>query len=88
MSKTVLCDNLKAGLDRFRPFPPETLASLRNYYRVGLTWSSNALDFKSSLTFGFIYGKPIKKIIHADLLDFFDITHLIIEFTTDFHFAG
>ena len=23
MSKTVLCDNLKAGLDLFRPFPPE-----------------------------------------------------------------
>ena len=47
MSKTVLCDNLKAGLDRFRPFPPETLASLRNYYRVGLTWSSNALEGNS-----------------------------------------
>ena len=43
MSKTVLCDNLKAGLDRFRPFPPETLASLRNYYRVRIVKKTYAI---------------------------------------------
>ena len=74
MSKTVLCDNLKAGLDRFRPFPPETLASLRNYYRVGLTWSSNALEDNSltesetkviiedGLT---VHGKPLHDVYEA-----------------------
>ena len=83
MSKTVLCDNLKAGLDRFRPFPPETLASLRNYYRVGLTWSSNALEGNSltesetkviiedGLT---VHGKPLHDVYealgHADAYDY------------------
>ena len=38
------CDQYQARLNAFRPFPPETLASLRDYYRVGLTWSSNALE--------------------------------------------
>ena len=47
MDKTALCDALKSKLDKFRPFPPETLTSLRNYYRVGLTWSSNALEGNS-----------------------------------------
>ena len=47
MDKTALCDALKSKLDNFRPFPPETLTSLRNYYRVGLTWSSNALEGNS-----------------------------------------
>ena len=83
MSKTVLCDNLKAGLDRFSPFPPETLASLHNYYRVGLTWSSNALEGNSlteseakviiedGLT---VYGKPLHDVYealgHADAYDY------------------
>ena len=83
MSKTILCDNLKAGLDRFRPFPPETLASLRNYYRVGLTWSSNALEGNSltesetkviiedGLT---VHGKPLHDVYealgHADAYDY------------------
>ncbi len=83
MSKTVLCDNLKAELDRFRPFPPETLASLRNYYRVGLTWSSNALEGNSltesetkviiedGLT---VHGKPLHDVYealgHADAYDY------------------
>ena len=47
MDKTALCDALKSKLDNFRPFSPETLTSLRNYYRVGLTWSSNALEGNS-----------------------------------------
>ena len=38
------CDGLQARLNALRPLPPETLASLRDYYRVRLTWSSNAIE--------------------------------------------
>ena len=31
----------------YRPLPPETLKSLREYYRVGLTYTSNALEGNS-----------------------------------------
>jgi len=41
------CDQLKAKIDAMRPFPPETLKSLQEYYRVGLTYSSNALEGNS-----------------------------------------
>ena len=34
-------------LSAYRPLPPETLKSLREYYRVGLTYSSNALEGNS-----------------------------------------
>lgn len=34
-------------LSAYRPFPPETLKSLRAYYRVGLTYTSNALEGNS-----------------------------------------
>lgn len=34
-------------LSSYRPLPPETLKSLREYYRVGLTYSSNALEGNS-----------------------------------------
>ena len=47
MNNIQLCDDLKSKLDSFRPFPAETLSSLRNYYRIGLTWSSNALEGNS-----------------------------------------
>ena len=69
-----LCDKLKAQLDTFRPFPTETLQSLRNYYRLGLTWSSNALEGNSltesetkvviedGLT---VHGKPLHEIYEA-----------------------
>ena len=83
MSKTILCDELKSKLDKFRPFPPETLASLRNYYRVGLTWSSNALEGNSltesetkviiedGLT---VQGKPLHEVYealgHAEAYDY------------------
>ena len=83
MSKTVLCNELKSELDKLRPFPPETLASLRNYYRVGLTWSSNALEGNSltesetkvviedGLT---VQGKPLHDVYealgHAEAYDY------------------
>ena len=78
-----LCNTMKAQLDKFRPFPPETLQSLRNYYRVGLTWSSNALEGNSltesetkvviedGLT---VHGKPLHDIYealgHAEAYDY------------------
>ncbi len=57
-----------------RPFPEETLKSLREYYRIGLTYSSNALEGNSltesetkvviedGLT---IEGKPLRDIYEA-----------------------
>ena len=76
-------DLLQARLDAFRPFPPETLASLRDYYRVGLTWSSNALEgntltesetkvvIEDGLTVG---GHPLREVYeaagHAEAFDF------------------
>ena len=34
-------------LSSYRPLPLETLKSLREYYRVGLTYTSNALEGNS-----------------------------------------
>lgn len=57
-----------------RPFPPATLRSLRDYYRIGLTYSSNALEGNSltesetkiviedGLT---IEGKPLHDVYEA-----------------------
>ena len=57
-----------------RPFPEETLKSLREYYRIGLTYSSNALEGNSltesetkvviedGLT---IEGKPLRDVYEA-----------------------
>ncbi len=57
-----------------RPLPPETLQSLRDYYRIGLTFSSNALEGNSltesetkvviedGLT---IQGKPLRDVYEA-----------------------
>ena len=57
-----------------RPFPEETLKSLREYYRIGLTYSSNALEGNSltesetkvviedGLT---IEGKPLRDMYEA-----------------------
>lgn len=83
MNNIQLCDDLKSKLDSFRPFPAETLSSLRNYYRIGLTWSSNALEGNSltesetkviiedGLT---VQGKPLHEVYealgHADAYDY------------------
>ena len=37
-------DCYKAALDAVRPFEGDTLKELRDYYKIGLTWSSNALE--------------------------------------------
>lgn len=69
-----LCDIYAARIAALRPFPKETVASLRNYYRVGLTYSSNALEGNSltesetkvviedGLTIG---GKPLRDVYEA-----------------------
>jgi len=77
------CDVYAARIAALRPFPKETLKSLRDYYRVGLTYTSNALEGNSltesetkvviedGLTIG---GKPLKDIYeatgHAKAYDF------------------
>lgn len=77
------CDIYAARIAALRPFPKETLKSLREYYRVGLTYSSNALEGNSltesetkvviedGITIG---GRPLKDIYeatgHAKAYDF------------------
>ena len=77
------CDIYAAKIAALRPFPKETLKSLREYYRVGLTYTSNALEGNSltesetkvviedGLTIG---GKPLKDVYeatgHAQAFDF------------------
>ena len=77
------CDIYAARIAALRPFPNETLKSLREYYRVGLTYTSNALEGNSltesetkiviedGLTIG---GKPLKDVYeatgHAKAYDF------------------
>jgi len=68
------CDVYAARIAALRPFPKETLESLRDYYRVGLTYTSNALEGNSltesetkvviedGLTIG---GKPLKDVYEA-----------------------
>ncbi len=68
------CDEGKTRLDGLRPFPPETLKSLREYYRVGLTYTSNAIEGNSltesetkvvieeGLT---VKGKPLRDVYEA-----------------------
>lgn len=65
-------NNIK--LQAMRPLAPETLKSLRDYYRIGLTYSSNALEGNSltesetkvviedGLT---IEGKPLRDVYEA-----------------------
>ena len=77
------CDIYAAKIAALRPFPKETLKSLREYYRVGLTYTSNALEGNSltesetkvviedGLTIG---GKPLRDVYeatgHAKAYDF------------------
>ena len=76
MSMTIYerVDKNKAAIDTVRPFEGETLRQLRDYYRIGLTWSSNALEGNSlteietkvlledGLTVG---GKPLRDTFEA-----------------------
>lgn len=78
-----LLDLYKANIDERRPFEGEMLGQLKDYYRIGLTWSSNALEgntltesetkvlLEDGLTIG---GKPLRytfeAIGHAKAYDF------------------
>jgi Fic family protein len=67
-------DANKAAIDRIRPFEGEYLRQLREYYRIGLTWASNAIEGNSltemetkilledGLTIG---GKPLRDALEA-----------------------
>jgi Fic family protein len=75
-------DDLKAELDSYRPLPPDALEQLRRFYRVGLTYSSNALEgntltesetqmvLETGIT---VAGKPLahhlEAVGHAEALD-------------------
>ena len=45
--KLAQCERQQHQLWAFRPLSNETLQSLREYYRVGLTYTSNALEGNS-----------------------------------------
>jgi Fic family protein len=78
-----LIDLYKATIDERRPFEGELLRQIKEYYRIGLTWSSNALEgntltesetkilLEDGLTIG---GKPLlytfEAIGHAKAYDF------------------
>ena len=67
-------DANKAAIDRIRPFEGKYLRQLREYYRIGLTWTSNAIEGNSltemetkilledGLTVG---GKPLRDTLEA-----------------------
>ena len=76
-------DQLKATIDKIRPFEGDTLKELQAYFRIGLTYSSNALEgntltisetkvlLEDGLTVG---GKPLRDTYealgHAKAYDF------------------
>ena len=76
-------DQLKAAIDGVRPFEGAMLDEIRRYYRIGLTWSSNAIEgntltesetkvlLEDGLTAG---GKPLRDsfeaVGHAEAYDF------------------
>lgn len=72
--KLAQCERQQQQLWAYRPLSPETLKSLREYYRVGLTYTSNALEGNSltesetkiviedGLT---IEGKPLRDVYEA-----------------------
>jgi len=76
-------DALKGAIDAVRPFEGEMLKQIKAYFRIGLTWTSNALEGNSltevetkvlledGLTVG---GKPLRDTFealgHAEAYDF------------------
>lgn len=78
-----LCDKYKKRLDAYRPLQSAELRSIREYYRIGLTYASNALEGNSltesetkvviedGLT---VSGRPLRDVYeavgHAKAYDF------------------
>jgi Fic family protein len=88
-NKLSQCDKCQQQLWAYRPLSDDTLKSLREYYRVGLTYTSNALEGNSltesetkviiedGLT---IEGKPLRDVYeavgHAQAYDYlYDLSH-------------
>ena len=88
-AKLAQCEKQQQQLWAYRPLGQETLKSLREYYRVGLTYTSNALEGNSltesetkvviedGLT---IEGKPLRDVYevvgHAKAYDYlYDLSH-------------
>lgn len=73
-SRITDCEALKAEIDSYRPLDAHTLSQLKAYYRVGLTYASNALEgntltetetkvvLEDGITIG---GKPMKDHLEA-----------------------
>ena len=67
-------DHYKHAIDELRPFEGHLLNEIRGYYRIGLTWSSNAIEgntlteretkvlLEDGLTIG---GKPLRDTFEA-----------------------
>ncbi len=67
-------NELQKQINHTRPLPGETIKSLKEYYKIGLTWSSNAIEgntltesetkvvIEDGLTIG---GKPLKYHLEA-----------------------
>ena len=67
-------DELKSKIDAFRPLPKDFLKQIQEYYKIGLTYSSNALEgntldlaetkvvIEDGLT---INGKPMKDYLET-----------------------
>ena len=67
-------DNLQQQINQHRPYSPELLKQIKDHYRIGLTYSSNALEgntltesetkvvLEEGLTIG---GKPLRDHIEA-----------------------
>jgi Fic family protein len=76
-------DALRDEINSYRPLSPELVKQLKEYYKIGLTYSSNALEgntltesetkivLEEGITIG---GKPLKDhleaIGHAEAYDF------------------
>ena len=73
-NKIEQCETFQQELWSYRPLSPETLMSLKEYYRIGTTYSSNAIEgnsltesetkviIENGLT---IEGKPLRDIYEA-----------------------
>ncbi|MCL5408827.1 MAG: Fic family protein [Candidatus Omnitrophica bacterium] len=89
-------DTLQKEINSFKPLPPDTLKQLREYFRVDLTYTSNALEGNSltetetkivledGITIG---GKPIKDYYeamgHAEAYDYMYTLITSGDFTED-----
>lgn len=47
MARIAQIDSIKSEIDKYRPLPPYLLPMLKEYFRIGLTYSSNALEGNS-----------------------------------------